>query len=262
MVAGASGDTTDSIVPALVGASATLLLVVALAPRLASVSASRALGLRAAPLDVYAAAALGTVMLGPTGDTLMSLAADVLPTATFGTPSILNEAAAATPVAVALVSFAILPGVSEELLFRGLLQNAAPRGARAVLVSGIVFALFHVDPHHVIGVLPLGLFLAWVGERAGTWVTIGAHTVNNALAVLVARTGALDVGYGSEHPIPWTWVAASLVTFAGTSRYLARRAPVRPATAQAAAESQAVDAPERPTGRSQPRTPVEPGTPS
>lgn len=221
-MAGRGADAPAAIVPALVGSAATILLVVRLAPVLAGVPARTALGLRGASPRVFLAAAIGTIMLGPTGDALMSLAARLFPTWTLGTVTVLNEAAATVPVALAWLTFALLPGVSEELLFRGLLQRAAPRGARAIAISGILFALFHLDPHHIVGVLPLGLFLAWTAERVGVWVTVAAHVANNTVAVLGARSEVLDVGYGTAHELPGTWLAVSLVIFAGAARYLAR----------------------------------------
>ena len=60
----------------------------------------------------------------------------------------------------------------------------------AVLVSGTAFALFHVDPVHVVGVLPLGLFLSWVAQRSNTSVTIFAHVANNSIALNRPKTTA------------------------------------------------------------------------
>jgi membrane protease YdiL (CAAX protease family) len=134
-----------------------------------------------------------------------------LPGMTLGVVPLLNEVVAATPLLLAWPVFALMPGLSEELLFRGLLQRAAGRGAFAIGVSAVGFALFHVDPHHVAGVLPLGLFLAWVAARAGTLVTIFAHVVNNTAAIFAVRSETFDVGYGTEAPMPPSWVAVGLV---------------------------------------------------
>jgi hypothetical protein len=102
-------------------------------------------------------------------------------------------------------------------MFRGLLQNAAASRVTAVVVSAVSFALFHIDPHHVAGVLPLGFFLAWVGLRCGTWVTIFAHVVNNTVAIALVHSEAFEVGYGTAAPMPWPWLPASfaLVVISG-----------------------------------------------
>lgn len=223
-LAHASDPSADSIIlPAMLTTTGTLLLVALLAPRLAGVPLGAALGLRRAPFGVFVAAAAGTTLLGPTADGLMRLAQTLAPEITLGAVPALNEAVAETALWAAWPAFALLPGLSEELLFRGLLQRAAPRGWRAIVLSAVLFALIHVDPHHVIGVLPIGLFLAWVGERAGTLVTTIAHVVNNTAAIFVARSGELQVGYGTGESVPWPWIAASFLGTLACARAVARR---------------------------------------
>ena len=193
-------------------ASGLCLLAVALAvPLVAQLPQPRALGLRSAPLVTYPAAAVGTVMLGPLADTCMSLMEAWLPEATSGTVRMLHALVEGAPLLLVWPFFALLPGVSEELLFRGVLQRSVKRPALAIAASGVGFALFHVDPHHVAGVLPLGLFLAWVAQRSSTWVTVFAHVANNTFAILAIHSETLDVGYGTGRPMPATWLPASLV---------------------------------------------------
>jgi membrane protease YdiL (CAAX protease family) len=150
------------------------------------------------------------VMLGPAADAMMRAAQRYFPDLSLGVVPMLTELVQQIPLYVALPAFALLPGVSEELMFRGLLLHAAGVGRFGICVSALSFALFHVDPHHVAGVLPLGFFLAWVGARCGTLVTIFAHVVNNAAAIGAAHSEALSVGYGTEHEMPWPWLPASL----------------------------------------------------
>jgi membrane protease YdiL (CAAX protease family) len=112
-------------------------------------------------------------------------------------------------------TFALLPGLSEELLFRGVLQRALVRPGLAIACSGCAFALFHVDPVHVVGVLPLGLFLAWVAQRSSTAVSIFAHVCNNSVALVAIRSSTLDVGFGTDQALPNSWLFISLCLFAG-----------------------------------------------
>lgn len=83
------------------------------------------------------------------------------------------------------------PAVCEELFFRGWLQRrlrVAWGSAAAVLLSGAVFALYHLEPIHVLGVLPIGLWIAWSAQRTGsTWVAVACHAANNGLALLTLR---------------------------------------------------------------------------
>jgi membrane protease YdiL (CAAX protease family) len=199
-----------------------LLVVALLVPLTASLPVRSSLGLRGAPVHVMLAAAFGTVMLGPVGDMLMTLLATLMPGASLGVVPALREVAQTFPLWLTWPAFALMPGVAEELLFRGVVQRSIAAPALAVVVSGVTFAAFHVDPIHVAGVLPLGLFLAWVGQRAGTLVTIFAHLVNNSVALLTIRTGTMDVGYATGHEMPIAWVVASVAGAVLAVRIIAR----------------------------------------
>jgi membrane protease YdiL (CAAX protease family) len=109
-----------------------------------------------------------------------------------------------------------LPGLSEELAFRGLVQNAPGRTDVKIALSAILFALFHVDPHHVVGVLPLGVFLAWVGARYGVLVTIGAHVLNNSVAIAMVKAGHTsdEVAPLSFLMVSWVVVIACVIALA------------------------------------------------
>lgn len=96
---------------------------------------------------------------------------------------------------VALV--AVLPAICEELAFRGLLlwglrRRMAPLSA--CVLSGLVFAIFHMDPVRLVPTLALGFGLAlitlWSGSVLPAIVVHGAH---NGLIVLAAHRG-VDLG--------------------------------------------------------------------
>lgn len=211
---GAPAATLDGpvvLVPAMLASSSALVALALLAPALSGVPPASALGLARAPLSTYLAAALGTIMLGPTADHVMTAMQSFFPELSLAVVPRLNQLVGELPVWLSWPAFALLPGVSEELVFRGLLQRAAPPGLGAIVLSALGFALFHVDPHHAAGVLPLGLFLAWVASRAGTLVTIAAHVANNTAAIAALQVSELAVGYGQPEPMPWTWLPPSLV---------------------------------------------------
>jgi len=210
------------MVPALVASACALLAVVALVPPLYGISFRSALGLWPASPVVFVAGAVGTVMLSPTADALMRTMDALFPTWTLGVVPLLDRLVAEGSLWWVVPVFALLPGVSEELLFRGILQRALGAGALAIVASGVGFALFHVDPHHVVGVLPLGLFLAWVGARAGTLVTVVAHAANNAVAIAAAQSQVLQLGYREEQPMPAHWVPLSLLVV-GVCAWIIRR---------------------------------------
>lgn len=218
-------DTAATLVA--MGATSLALLLVAVVTALVSArDPRRVLTLQWAPLQVYVAAAVGTVALGPLGDLLMQSMAAFLPKWTLGSVSVLHGLARSQPIWLLWPFFALLPGVAEEAFFRGMLQGAFRRPELAIAVGGAAFALFHLDPHHVVGVLPLGLFLSWVAQRHGLSVTVVAHVVNNTVALTSAQVAGLDVGYGTDTPLPFYWVPAGLVV-AAFAMWVLRPPPLR-----------------------------------
>ena len=94
-----------------------------------------------------------------------------------------------------ILMIAVTPALCEELLFRGYVQSLLTQVFRpvfGVLVSSIAFAAFHMDPVHVIAVVPLGLFLGWLTWQSGSLLpAILAHFTNNlvsVLAIIIAPT--------------------------------------------------------------------------
>jgi len=83
----------------------------------------------------------------------------------------------------------------EELIFRGYLWEVVERwaGAGAALVlTTLLFALYHLDPVHVLSLLPTAAFLGYLRWATGSvWAPLAAHFGNNAVsAVLVlAQSG-------------------------------------------------------------------------
>jgi membrane protease YdiL (CAAX protease family) len=214
VAADGGGLSAARVVPPMLASELALVLVSLITPLVASLPLRDSLALRKDKPSVFLAAAVGTIMLGPLGDTLMSEFARLFPRLTLGVVPTLHELASRLPLLVLWPSFALVPGVAEELLFRGVLQGALGRNLRAVLIAGCAFALFHVDPVHVIGVLPLGLFLSWVAYRSSTLVSIFAHVSNNTLAVVSIHSATLDVGYGTGRDLPMSWLIGSTLVFA------------------------------------------------
>ena len=86
---------------------------------------------------------------------------------------------------------AVLPGLSEELFFRGFVREGLARRhgfALAILVPAVFFAAAHMDPMHSTAVLPLGIWfglIAW--WTRSTIPAMLAHATNNAFAILAGN---------------------------------------------------------------------------
>ncbi|MAG63999.1 MAG: CPBP family intramembrane metalloprotease [Planctomycetota bacterium] len=86
---------------------------------------------------------------------------------------------------------AVLPGLSEELFFRGFVREGLLRRhgfILAILVPAVFFAAAHMDPMHATAVLPLGIWfglIAW--WTRSTIPSMLAHATNNAFAILAGN---------------------------------------------------------------------------
>jgi len=88
----------------------------------------------------------------------------------------------------ALVKVAIIAPVVEELIFRGVVMHGLMRNyskATAVLFSGLLFALFHLNPWQFPATFVLGLLLGWlmIGTK-NIGLAILGHSINNLLVLL------------------------------------------------------------------------------
>ena len=95
---------------------------------------------------------------------------------------------AQSSVLTLLCVISLVPGVVEELLFRGFVQRRLLRRLPAItsiLITSLLFAAAHLDPMHAAGVAPLGIWLGVIAWRANTiWPAMLGHIGNNAFAVL------------------------------------------------------------------------------
>ena len=142
---------------------------------------------------------LGTPIIGVLSSHLLSLLTDDLSDQLKLVESMMRTHVRDFPVGL-IVIVAVLPGFVEELLFRGYLQSRLLRRWPPVLavgVSSLVFSAAHLDPLHVLGVIPLGLWLGIIAWRAeSVWPAILCHAVNNAVAVVGSAcqdTSALEL---------------------------------------------------------------------
>jgi membrane protease YdiL (CAAX protease family) len=100
---------------------------------------------------------------------------------------------ARAPLAIAAMICAIVIAapIVEELLFRGLLQNALakylPIGG-AILLSSFLFAAVHGQPYAIPGLMSLSVAFGYLYHRTGSLRTnIILHMANNGFALLVTQ---------------------------------------------------------------------------
>jgi hypothetical protein len=88
----------------------------------------------------------------------------------------------------AFMKVVIIAPVVEELIFRGVVMHGLMRNysrATAVFYSGLLFALFHLNPWQFPATFVLGLLLGWLMIRTkNIGLAITGHAINNLLVLL------------------------------------------------------------------------------
>ena len=103
------------------------------------------------------------------------------------TAPLMPEPGALEPVWLVLLAGVVLllAPIGEELLFRGTLYAGirAEYGTRpAIAAQAVAFALFHLNPVHLVVAAVAALALGWLREHSGRlWPCVLAHACHNAL---------------------------------------------------------------------------------
>ncbi len=135
------------------------------------------------------------------------------------------------------VFFALVPGVCEELLFRGYMQTRlmqcwgrTPRGTfAAIAITSALFGVVHGDPKWMVVAWILGMWMGFVAWRTGAiWTSMICHAANNSIPFALG----LFVGFDPEQitnfqatTIGGLWIL-SAVCFVAAVRMLLRIQPV------------------------------------
>ncbi len=150
------------------------------------------------------------------------------------------------PLWLVLLAFAVAPAVFEELTFRGFVFSAIrKRGSpwRAILITAILFGLFHVisgrilTPERLVPSTLLGILLGWVAHRTGSVLPgILIHALHNGFLLTVAeyteQLKAWGIGLEEQQHLPMSWLVGAAITIAIALYWVAlttRRSLVPPA---------------------------------
>lgn len=114
--------------------------------------------------------------------------------------------------------FSISPGICEELLFRGSIQQALTRvlsPGRVILFTAITFGIIHLSVYRFVPTALIGLVLAYLVYRSGSiFPAMILHAAYNALAIFgedLFGEGALGDGLAGW----WIWLLGTV--FAGAA---------------------------------------------
>ncbi len=122
---------------------------------------------------------------------------------------------------------AVVPGIGEELLFRGLLQNIFRRifkndhaaiWVAAILFSAIHFQFYGFIPRMLLGAL-FGYLYVWTGNLI---IPIAAHFLNNSvslIALYIYQKGLTDIDVESTEALPTMYIILFSALFVLTLMY-------------------------------------------
>lgn len=89
-----------------------------------------------------------------------------------------------------ILSIAIFGPILEELLFRGAITNALLEKytpTKAIIISALVFGIFHINLAQVVTATLIGLLLGWVYYKTKSLIPcILIHILNNSLSVFLS----------------------------------------------------------------------------
>ena len=140
---------------------------------------------------------------------------------------------------LAFVVVAIIPGIGEELFFRGMIQNEFQRAFKnhhaAIWITAIIFSAFHMQfmgfvPRVLLGAM-MGYLYVWSGNL---WVPVITHFFNNGIQLVglyLYQKGVItfDVESTETAPLPAVGVGIVLTIFllVFLKNYFKRQATLR-----------------------------------
>ena len=161
------------------------------------------------------AAWLGVLIGAPAGlvlaDGVVRLASLAMPIPEAWIEAMAETLGADIPVWQMLFFFAVLPGIFEEIAFRGVLLHGLRsqlKPLQLVLVAGIVFGFFHVDLFRIPPTSLLGVLLVIAVIRSGSiYPAMAWHALHSTLALGSARIEQIGL---PDQPTWWHYALAAL----------------------------------------------------
>jgi len=127
--------------------------------------------------------------------------------------------------------FAITPAICEEGLFRGFLLGGLRNGlgkTGAILLTGFLFGLFHLNIYRLLPTAIIGFILAYLVISGSSLITaVIYHAVNNAIALSIINSSHLQKypWLLEENHIPIPVLVFSIMTFIYGISLLRRSVP-------------------------------------
>ncbi len=119
----------------------------------------------------------------------------------------------------------VLPGICEELFFRGLLLTGLSKKYKsyaAILISALLFGFVHLNPWQFVSAFIIGIYLAWLCLKTGSiFLCMFVHFMNNGIYLYVVKKGVHLKGFNTNFKYPvefqnlWVDLAGIVLLFSG-----------------------------------------------
>ncbi len=124
-------------------------------------------------------------------------------------------------VLLALIHIGLVPAVFEEVMFRGYIQRAFEKSwgvVAAILISGLLFGLYHLQPSNILPLATLGILLAYITYISDSLIpAMIAHLLNNGGQVIAGASYPefLDQEMSTSFEMPVLLVIGSIILTSG-----------------------------------------------
>jgi sodium transport system permease protein len=170
--------------------------------------------------------ALGAVLIGSSAWAAVALLSDWIAPASKESLEQLKRSLLAHGLPLDLLLVAVTPAICEETFFRGLvLRGLATRSAPsvAIVATGLLFGIFHLDVNRLLPTALLGILLSWVAWESGSLLTsMLVHLLNNGMLVTLSAVG-IEERFGTLGRPGSAAIFAGAVVVSGVGVYLVRR---------------------------------------
>jgi membrane protease YdiL (CAAX protease family) len=129
---------------------------------------------------------------------------------------VLLSASSIPQLILIIISAAVIPAISEEAAFRGLLQRSLEQEwlpIRSIVLSSLVFGMLHMNPFTLVPLIAIGFFMGFMAYISESLVLpIALHFIHNTIAIVAGYNPYLkSLDTGSESLDPTT---AGILCFA------------------------------------------------
>lgn len=124
-----------------------------------------------------------------------------------------------------IVAIVVLAPIFEELLFRGVILRGFLKNYSvwlSIIMSALLFGIFHFNPLQSIIAAFLGLALGWIFVKTGSlWVCILIHALNNGLSTFLYHVTANS----STEDMTFVWIMLASIVLGAVSVFFIIKKP-------------------------------------